>query len=59
MSSYQFVNTLAQCYAEQQNAAAASAGTAATTGGHSQQDYYNMNYSNCYSPNLGNNNNIQ
>ena len=51
MSSYQFVNTLAQCYAEQQNAAAA--GTAG--GGHNQQDYYNMNYPNCYSPNLGNN----
>ena len=51
MSSYQFVNTLAQCYAEQQNAAAA--GTA--SGGHNQQDYYNMNYPNCYSPNLGNN----
>ena len=44
MSSYQFVNTLAQCYAEQnagQNAAAAAG-----------QDYYNMNYPNSYSPNL-------
>ena len=41
MSSYQFVNTLAQCYAENQQAAAAQ-----------NQDYYNMNYPNCYSPNL-------
>nr|ALB00307.1 Sex combs reduced [Paracyclopina nana]ALB00316.1 Sex combs reduced [Paracyclopina nana] len=51
MSSYQFVNTLAQCYAEQQQqqqtAAAASVGAA--SGG--QADYYNMNYPNCYSPN--------
>ena len=43
MSSYQFVNTLAQCYAENQQAAAAQ-----------NQDYYNMNYPNCYSPNLAN-----
>ena len=48
MSSYQFVNTLAQCYAEQQNAAAASAGQT-----NQQMDYYNMNYPNSYSPNLG------
>lgn len=41
MSSYQFVNTLAQCYAEQ-------AGQA----NQNTQDYYNMNYPNCYSPNL-------
>ena len=47
MSSYQFVNTLAQCYAEQ-------TGQGGVTGGGSQnpQDYYNMNYPNCYSPNL-------
>jgi len=55
MSSYQFVNTLAQCYAEQQNAASA----AASAGQANQQsmDYYNMNYPNSYSPNLGNNSN--
>ena len=53
MSSYQFVNTLAQCYAEQQNAAAASAGAQTNQ----QMDYYNMNYPNSYSPNLGNNSN--
>ena len=51
MSSYQFVNTLAQCYAEQQNAAAASAGAQTNQ----QMDYYNMNYPNSYSPNLGQN----
>jgi len=44
MSSYQFVNTLAQCYAENQQAAQAA----------QNQDYYNMNYPNCYSPNLAN-----
>jgi len=53
MSSYQFVNTLAQCYAEQQNAATAAAAGAAPT--NQQMDYYNMNYPNSYSPNLGNN----
>ena len=58
MSSYQFVNTLAQCYAEQsgQNAATAAAAAAAVanqgTSGATAQDYYNMNYPNCYSPNL-------
>ena len=45
MSSYQFVNTLAQCYAEQ---------TAAQQATQVGQDYYNMNYPNCYSPNLTN-----
>ena len=45
MSSYQFVNTLAQCYAEQ---------TAAQQATQVSQDYYNMNYPNCYSPNLTN-----
>jgi Antp family protein len=45
MSSYQFVNTLAQCYAEQ---------TAAQQASQVGQDYYNMNYPNCYSPNLTN-----
>ena len=50
MSSYQFVNTLAQCYAEQQNAAASAGQTT-----NQQMDYYNMNYPNSYSPNLGNN----
>ena len=44
MSSYQFVNTIAQCYAEAGQAAGAAAATS--------QDYYNMNYPNCYSPNL-------
>lgn len=44
MSSYQFVNTLAQCYAAEQS------GQAATS--QNTQDYYNMNYPNCYSPNL-------
>ena len=49
MSSYQFVNTLAQCYAAEQSgqAGAASAANQATS-----NDYYNMNYPNCYSPNL-------
>ncbi len=42
MSSYQFVNTLAQCYAAEQ----------AGQGAQGSQDYYNMNYPNCYSPNL-------
>ena len=46
MSSYQFVNTIAQCYAEAGQAAGAAAATS--------QDYYNMNYPNCYSPNLNN-----
>jgi len=51
MSSYQFVNTLAQCYeanAQLQGAGAAAAGSvgAATA----PQDYYNMQYPNCYSP---------
>ena len=45
MSSYQFVNTLAQCYAEQ---------TAAQQASQVGPDYYNMNYPNCYSPNLTN-----
>lgn len=45
MSSYQFVNTLAQCYAEQ---------TAAQQASQVGQEYYNMNYPNCYSPNLTN-----
>ncbi len=45
MSSYQFVNTLAQCYAEQ---------TAAQQATQVGPDYYNMNYPNCYSPNLTN-----
>jgi len=56
MSSYQFVNTLAQCYAEQQNAASAAASAGQTTNQQSM-DYYNMNYPNSYSPNLGNNSN--
>jgi len=55
MSSYQFVNTLAQCYAEQQNAASAAASAGQTN--QQSMDYYNMNYPNSYSPNLGNNSN--
>jgi Antp family, other len=43
MSSYQFVNTLAQCYAAEQTG---------QTQSQNSQDYYNMNYPNCYSPNL-------
>ena len=50
MSSYQFVNTIAQCYAEQAGQAAGAAASAQA----SAQDYYNMNYPNCYSPNLNN-----
>lgn len=46
MSSYQFVNTLAQCYAAEQSGQTGSANAQAS------QDYYNMNYPNCYSPNL-------
>ncbi|TRY68625.1 hypothetical protein TCAL_14280 [Tigriopus californicus] len=44
MSSYQFVNSLAQCYADQQ------AGQNAVS--QSSQDYYGMSYPNCYSPNI-------
>ena len=50
MSSYQFVNTLAQCYAEQAGQQSGGGGA----GGGQSQDYYNMNYPNCYSPNLNN-----
>ena len=46
MSSYQFVNQIAQSYMEAGQAAGAAAA--------SSQDYYNMNYPNCYSPNLNN-----
>ena len=42
MSSYQFVNTLAQCY----EANAQLQGGAAPP----PQDYYSMQYPNCYSP---------
>jgi len=55
MSSYQFVNTLAQCYeanAQLQGAGAVAGG--ATGGGvpgaPTAQDYYNMQYPSCYSP---------
>ena len=51
MSSYQFVNTLAQCYeanAQLQGAGAAAAGSVGA--GTAPQDYYNMQYPNCYSP---------
>jgi len=51
MSSYQFVNTLAQCYeanAQLQGAGAAAAGSVG--GATAPQDYYNMQYPNCYSP---------
>merc|ERR1719410_2096330 len=51
MSSYQFVNTLAQCYeanAQLQGAVAAAAGSVG--GATAPQDYYNMQYPNCYSP---------
>ena len=52
MSSYQFVNTLAQCYeanAQLQGAGAAAAG-AGVAGSTAPQDYYGMQYPNCYSP---------
>lgn len=42
MSSYQFVNTLAQCYAAEQSAQQNP----------NAQDYYNMSYANCYSPSV-------
>ena len=51
MSSYQFVNTLAQCYeanAQLQGAGAAAAGSVGAAA--APQDYYNMQYPNCYSP---------
>ena len=47
MSSYQFVNTLAQCYeanAQLQGSSAAGVATGAAA------DYYGMQYPNCYSP---------
>ncbi|QQP52900.1 Sex combs reduced [Caligus rogercresseyi] len=59
MSSYQFVNTLAQCYAEQQQQQQQQqSGTQAGPQVPPQaplpnnQDYYNMNYPSCYSPGL-------
>ena len=52
MSSYQFVNTLAQCY--EANAQLQGAGAGAGAGGGvastAPQDYYNMQYPSCYSP---------
>ncbi len=48
MSSYQFVNTLAQCYAAEQSSNGAQS---------NPQEYYNMNYPNCYSPSLNNSSN--
>lgn len=45
MSSYQF--TLAQCYAAEQSGSQTNSQASGTS-----QDYYNMNYPNCYSPNL-------
>eukprot|EP00090_Calanus_glacialis_P036961 TRINITY_DN6327_c0_g1_i1.p1 TRINITY_DN6327_c0_g1~~TRINITY_DN6327_c0_g1_i1.p1 ORF type:complete len:332 (-),score=72.85 TRINITY_DN6327_c0_g1_i1:1639-2634(-) len=47
MSSYQFVNTLAQCY--EANAQLQGAGAGAAPGA-APQDYYNMQYPSCYSP---------
>merc|ERR1719384_171350 len=49
MSSYQFVNTLAQCYeanAQLQGGAVPGAGGVAGGG----TDYYGMQYPSCYSP---------
>ena len=45
MSSYQFVNTLAQCYEQAQMAGVGAAATPTAP-----QDYYNMQYPSCYSP---------
>ena len=42
MSSYQFVNTLAQCYEANAQLQGGSAPP--------PQDYYSMQYPNCYSP---------
>ena len=44
MSSYQFVSSLAQCYEANAQLQGAGAGAAAP------QDYYSMQYPNCYSP---------
>ncbi len=47
MSSYQFVNTLAQCYAASEQSVQVASGPQANS-----QEYYGMNYPSCYSPNL-------
>lgn len=50
MSSYQFVNTLAQCYEANAQLQGATAGAGVVPGTTGPQDYYNMQYPNCYSP---------